>query len=443
MAGTKIAPLLITLWMCQAAAGTSWAQSPEKPSFRVKGAFCGTAYAGGGPQFSWPVEKDKIDLIGADNETVIASASTDASGAFKFSNVPPGIYRVGLAGFRSTQETVQIASAGQRDCKQPLFVSLMLGLGEDPPPSRILAKRPLNFANATTRDSKERGEAAAEVSAALSGPRDLDNGERHFRAAIRIDPTFWLAHVNLALVLMDRGKLQEAEAEFREAVRVGGQYEVPYWQLTTFLVDHKREGDAEAALNDAARKGISSAGVIASRGLLAFQRHQWKEAETQFRAALQYTPEALFGFRHWEQWYDILAVTLTRQGKFAEAVKLPVSEPWALNEVGYAMVERGVRLEEAARMLEEAHAAEPNHAEILDSLGWANFKRGKFDIAEPQLKEAANRLPDHSAVLEHLAELYAATGRKQAARSTMTAALEHATDAKQRKRVSDRIKHLK
>jgi Flp pilus assembly protein TadD len=85
-------------------------------------------------------------------------------------------------------------------------------------------------------------------------------------------------------------------------------------------------------LNEAQRKGISSAGVIASRGLLAFQRHQWKEAEKQFRAALEFTPEALFGFRHWEQWNDLLAVTLSRQGRFAEAWDGPTSSSVDLSQ---------------------------------------------------------------------------------------------------------------
>jgi tetratricopeptide (TPR) repeat protein len=111
--------------------------------------------------------------------------------------------------------------------------------------------------------------------------------------------------------------------------------------------------------------------------------------------------------------------------------------------IAYEMVERGDHLEEAVRMLEQAVAAEPDNAMTLDSLGWANFKLRRFAVAEPQLKRAAASLPDHSAVLEHLGELYAAVGRKDEARSMIAAALEHATDAEQRKRLSRRLKHMK
>jgi tetratricopeptide (TPR) repeat protein len=94
-------------------------------------------------------------------------------------------------------------------------------------------------------------------------------------------------------------------------------------------------------------------------------------------------------------------------------------------------------------MLEEAVTAEPDNAATLDSLGWANFKLHKLAVAEQQLKIAAERLSDHADVLEHLGELYAATGRKSEARSMIAAALGHATDAEQRKRLSGRLKQLK
>jgi tetratricopeptide (TPR) repeat protein len=362
------------------------------------------------------------------------------------------VYRVGRAGFRTTYDTVEVTSADQGECKQPLFVILYLHpMESNGLESQIVAKLPPNFANAANDvNTKERGQASAEVNAGLSSEHDLDKGERHFRAAIRIDPTYWLAHMNLALVLVERRQLTEAEAEFREAVRVGGKYEVPYWQLTTFLVDHGRAGDAESPLNQAQRDGISSAGVSASLGLLAYQKHQWKEAEKQFRAALEFIPEALFGFRHWEQWETLLAVTLSREGKSREfkaqyrsVLESSGHDPWVLNMLGYEMVERGENLEEAAGMLEEAVTAEPDNAAMLDSLGWANFKLHKLAVAGQQLKTAAERLPDHADVLEHLGELYAATGRKSEARSMIAAALEHATDSEQRKRLSGRLKQLK
>jgi Flp pilus assembly protein TadD len=247
---------------------------------------------------------------------------------------------------------------------------------------------------------------------------------------------------------MERTQFSQAEAEFREAVRVGGNMEVPYWQLTTFLVDHGRDAEASAALNQARKDGLSSAGIDASFGLLAFRKHRWKDAESQLRAAFAYTREALFGFRHWEQWDALLIVALRRQGKSREAddryrsMGVFGEDPWVLNMIGWDMVERGDHLQDAVHLLEKALAGEPDSADTLATLGWANSKLKRFAIAEPQLMQAARRRPDDSDVLEHLGELYAATGRTDVARSTFAAALEHATDIEQRKRLSGRLKQL-
>ncbi|MFG0326978.1 MAG: hypothetical protein ACF8SC_06905 [Phycisphaerales bacterium JB037] len=50
--------------------------------------------------------------------------------------------------------------------------------------------------------------------------------------------------------------------------------------------------------------------------------------------------------------------------------------PWACNDLGYRLAERGVDLEEASRLLEIAHAAEPDSPNVLDSLGWVRYRLG-------------------------------------------------------------------
>jgi tetratricopeptide (TPR) repeat protein len=48
---------------------------------------------------------------------------------------------------------------------------------------------------------------------------------------------------------------------------------------------------------------------------------------------------------------------------------------------------------------------EPANPSFLDSLGWAYFRQGKLDLADPALTQAAEQLPMSSAVNEHLGDL--------------------------------------
>src|SRR5258705_12526202 len=113
MTRTRAAWLLVALWICGAAAGTSRAQSRKSTKSRVSGAFCGTAWSGGSPQFASLHKNSEINLMRPGKDAVVARASTDSSGRFQFSNVPRGTYVVGLPGFIDTNEMVEITSADQ------------------------------------------------------------------------------------------------------------------------------------------------------------------------------------------------------------------------------------------------------------------------------------------------------------------------------------------
>ncbi|MCX6552864.1 MAG: tetratricopeptide repeat protein [Acidobacteria bacterium] len=110
--------------------------------------------------------------------------------------------------------------------------------------------------------------------------------------------------------------------------------------------------------------------------------------------------------------------TLERQKQFAEAERVfrqvlakdPAHGP-SLNYLGYTLVERGVRLDEALAFIKRAVGEDPYNGAYLDSLGWAYVKLSQFDQAERPLRMAAEQLPKDSVVQEHWGDLLARKGR--------------------------------
>lgn len=84
----------------------------------------------------------------------------------------------------------------------------------------------------------------------------------------------------------------------------------------------------------------------------------------------------------------------------------PLSAP-ALNSLGYTLAERGERLPEAIAFIERALKVEPDNPSYLDSLGWALFKQGRADEAEPHLRKAAIALPTQSVIQDHFGDVLA------------------------------------
>jgi len=88
----------------------------------------------------------------------------------------------------------------------------------------------------------------------------------------------------------------------------------------------------------------------------------------------------------------------------------PLSAP-ALNSLGYTLAERGERLPEAVGFIERALKVEPDNPSYLDSLGWALFKQGRIEEAEPHLRKAAAALPAQSVIQDHFGDVLARRGK--------------------------------
>jgi tetratricopeptide (TPR) repeat protein len=66
-----------------------------------------------------------------------------------------------------------------------------------------------------------------------------------------------------------------------------------------------------------------------------------------------------------------------------------------------------MNLDEAEAMIRRALESEPNNASYLDSLGWVEFRKGKFDQALNDLLGAA-KATEHEdpVVFEHIGDTY-------------------------------------
>lgn len=62
----------------------------------------------------------------------------------------------------------------------------------------------------------------------------------------------------------------------------------------------------------------------------------------------------------------------------ALALELFPEHASSANDLGYQWADRGIRLDEAERLLEMARRLQPDEANVLDSLGWLRYKQGRL-----------------------------------------------------------------
>jgi tetratricopeptide (TPR) repeat protein len=122
------------------------------------------------------------------------------------------------------------------------------------------------------------------------------------------------------------------------------------------------------------------------------------------------------------------------------ALKLSPEQASVLNYLGYSWVDQGRRLPEAIAMLEKARSLSPFDGYIVDSVGWAYFRTGRYKDASNTLLEAVLMVPADPTINEHLGDAYWKVGRKLDARFQWNHALADEPDDKQKAELEVKLK---
>ncbi|MDR1463103.1 MAG: tetratricopeptide repeat protein [Azoarcus sp.] len=112
----------------------------------------------------------------------------------------------------------------------------------------------------------------------------------------------------------------------------------------------------------------------------------------------------------------------TMEGRLRKLIALSPDSAHAYNALGYSLIDRGVRLDEAEELVTRALELLPEDPFILDSVGWAHFKRGDLAGALERLEEAYAKRADPE-IAAHLGEVLWRLDRSTDARRILDKAL--------------------
>ena len=244
----------------------------------------------------------------------------------------------------------------------------------------------LMYARAATYLWSENTPAVLLTAALLEELEQYDLANAAYAAVSRDDPSFASAELGRAEVLRAAGR-DDAAIEVLEALgRSHPDLPDVYATKGDTLRQAKRYEEAIATYTRALElyDEDSSARwfVHYTRGISYHKTDNWPGAEADFRAALALRPD----------------------------------HPQVLNYLGYSLVERGEKLDEALGMIETAAAALPENGAIVDSLGWVYFQLGRYDEAVFHLERAASLEPVDPVINDHLGDAFWAVGREIEAR---------------------------
>lgn len=286
--------------------------------------------------------------------------------------------------------------------------------------------------------------SAAEKAGFRVGDANYDMPLAFTRIALYLAPDFDHAQRLAGAILNAYGDNEHALNVLRQIPKSSAFYEQAQIDIAGGLLGLGREKQAEKVLRASARTGRSREAQFTYANLLASQsRH--REAAEMYGKLIDALPEdppedswrffvgraaSLIELDDWAQAEDDLK----------RAVEIAPKEPTALNYLGYSWAERGENLEEAFKLIEQAVAIEPNSGAYIDSLGWAHYQRGEYEIAVGHLEHAVSLEPSDPTVTDHLGDVYWRLGRKIEARYEWKRVLDLEPSDGLRESVEDKLK---
>ncbi|GGA77030.1 hypothetical protein GCM10011491_00230 [Brucella endophytica] len=198
------------------------------------------------------------------------------------------------------------------------------------------------------KDSVYRRDAEMQLGLNLAETDKTDEAVKHLKVLVDQDKTDMRSYLALGAVYVQKKDFRKAAETYDAAVKIIGTPTQEDW------------------------------GLFYQRGIAYERLKEWDKAEPNFRQALKLYPD----------------------------------QPQVLNYLGYSWVDMNMNLEEALGMIRKAVELRPQDGYIVDSLGWAYYKLGRYNEAVTELEKAVKLRPEDATINDHLGDAYWRAGRK-------------------------------
>ncbi len=238
-------------------------------------------------------------------------------------------------------------------------------------------KRSIEYLSKVADTSPMKREAEIQIALHYNILDNLEEARAHLEKLVETDPTDLEAITSLGNVLRGHSLFEEAETSYNQGLSSLSKIQPNHWTILYF------------------------------RGITRERQNKWEAAEDDFREALTLKPE----------------------------------QPMILNYLGYSLVDRGLKLDEAQKMIERAVRLRPTDGYIVDSLGWVYYRLGHYEEAVEKLERAVALRPHDPIINDHLGDAYWQVGRKLEARYKWNHARDLKPEPKDLERILDKIEN--
>jgi tetratricopeptide (TPR) repeat protein len=241
----------------------------------------------------------------------------------------------------------------------------------------------------------------------------------------------------------------KAAANYEQSLVINPDRPSPYLHLAELLIGPLKESErAVKVLSEARQHFPQTPEIVYYLAIAQREAKHYQEAVTTFEEALHEAELGGVEIANARFYFDYGAAA-EQAGLYDKAAELfrkciatdPANAGDAYNYLAYMWAEHNTHLDESEQMIKLALQANPNNGAYIDTLGWLEFRQGKFEKALSDLLRAEQKLTrDDPVVLEHIGDVCAKLNKTGQALDAWQKALN--LDP-QNKKLADKIDNAK
>jgi tetratricopeptide (TPR) repeat protein len=286
-------------------------------------------------------------------------------------------------------------------------------------------------------------EALFGIAASLTDETSTEVSLLYLRLALYLQPDFDLANILLGDRLETLQKVSDAIDVYRKVEKDSPYYRLAQIQIATDEARLEKNDDAIRDLKVLAESAPNDIQTWSALGDAYRASNKFAEAVAAYGNAIK-----ALGKPEKKDWilYFSRGASLDRAHDWAaaeadlqQALKLSPDEPQILNYLGYSWVDQGRDIPQALKMLERARALKPYDGYIIDSVGWAYYKLGRYGEAAKTLEDAVLLVPGDPTINDHYGDALFKVGRKLDAHFQWDHALTFGPEADQKSLIEKKL----
>ena len=278
------------------------------------------------------------------------------------------------------------------------------------------------------------------------GEQNIINKSFYLSLANFTDPTSSFLKFNLATILSDTGNYGLSK-EILDNFSNDDVFFMDSIVENSFAIEQLDSNESALEyIQQFIIDGYANARLLKTYGSLQRSMSLFQEAIKSYTRAIEVAKRETYTEAIWPILF-LRGISFERsknwasaESDFISALELSPDQPQVLNYMGYSLLERKEKLDQALKMIILAAEKSPDSYHIIDSLGWAYYKKGDFGKALLYLEKAMEIESTDPIVNDHLGDVLWMLGRKREAKFQWKKSLSFNPESVDQKNTEDKLK---